>query len=88
VASGSSGHHMNVSFWINLALACVSPPIVKSHTDPLRKFRRPYMAPWKRRHRHQPFMETPEAGFDEPQLLVRRPQPARVAASPVCSSEQ
>jgi hypothetical protein len=34
VASGSSGHHMNVSFWINLALACVSPPIVKSHTDP------------------------------------------------------
>jgi len=34
VAIGYSGHQINVSFWINLAVACVSPPIGKSQADP------------------------------------------------------
>jgi hypothetical protein len=55
--------------------------------DPLRKFRRPY-GTLEAAAQASTLMETPEVGFDEPQLLVRRPQPARVAASPVCSSEQ
>jgi hypothetical protein len=41
VASGSPGHHMNVSFWIKLALACVSPPIGKSQAEPMQITRIP-----------------------------------------------